>query len=80
MDTRSLEITFTYPDEEELFMYQPSRYCSHLIGHEGPGSILALLRRKGWVHSLVAGSEPTCNDAAFFKISTKLTEDGLGER
>ncbi|CUS07597.1 unnamed protein product [Tuber aestivum] len=77
MDTRSLDITFTYPDEENLFEYQPSRYCSHLIGHEGPGSVLALLKKKGWADSLAAGPEPTCNDAAFFKISTKLTEDGL---
>ncbi|KAG0637204.1 Metalloenzyme, LuxS/M16 peptidase-like protein [Tuber brumale] len=77
MDTRSLDIVFTYPDEEKLFKYQPSRYCSHLIGHEGPGSILALLKKKGWADSLAAGSEPTCDDVSFFKISTKLTEDGL---
>ena len=28
--------------------YQPSHYFAHLIGHEAPGSILSLLRAKGW--------------------------------
>ncbi|RPB03877.1 LuxS/MPP-like metallohydrolase [Choiromyces venosus 120613-1] len=77
MDTKSLEVTFTYPDEEKLFEYQPARYCAHLIGHEGPGSILALLKKKGWVDTLSAGPEPTCNDAALFRICLRLTEDGL---
>jgi insulysin len=40
LESRSLEIQFAYRDEEALYESQPSRYLSHLIGHEGPGSIL----------------------------------------
>jgi insulysin len=79
MDTRSLDITFPYLDEEKLFRTQPSRYAAHLIGHEGPGSILAYLKKKGWANGLSAGPTSVCNDAAFFYISIRLTEEGLGK-
>lgn len=79
MDTRSLDITFPYLDEEKLFRTQPSRYAAHLIGHEGPGSILAYLKKKGWANGLTAGPTSVCNDAAFFYIAIRLTEEGLGK-
>jgi insulysin len=40
---------------EEFYESHPSRYLSHLIGHEGPGSILALIKAKGWANGLGAG-------------------------
>ena len=30
-------------------------YISHLLGDEGPGSILAALKAKGWANELMAG-------------------------
>ena len=77
MDSRSLEINFPYQDEEAMYDTQPSRYISHLIGHEGPGSILAYIKAKGWANGLSAGSLPTCPGSAFFTVSVKLTEEGL---
>jgi insulysin len=77
MDTRTLDITFPYPDEEDLFASQPSRYISHLIGHEGPGSLLTYLKVKGWANELSAGASPICPGTAFFSISLRLTTEGL---
>lgn len=77
MDSRTLELSFAYQDEDHLFEYQPSHYLSHLIGHEGPGSILAYLKARGWANSLSAGSYTPCPDTAFFSVSIRLTEDGL---
>ncbi|MCJ1484182.1 Insulinase (Peptidase M16), partial [Schaereria dolodes] len=77
MDTRLLDIYFPYRDEEELYKTQPSRYLSHLIGHEGPGSILAYIKAKGWANGLSAGAMPLCPGSAFFTISIRLTPDGL---
>lgn len=77
MDSRTLEINFPYQDEEDLYESQPSRYLSHLIGHEGPGSILAYIKSKGWANGLSAGAMPICPGAALFTISIRLTEDGL---
>ncbi|KAK5120857.1 hypothetical protein LTR85_005924 [Meristemomyces frigidus] len=77
MDQRNLDIYFTYPDEEDLYESQPSRYISHLIGHEGPGSILAYLKAKGWANGLSAGGHPVCPGSALFMLQVRLTEDGL---
>ena len=77
MDTRKLQITFPYQDEEDLFQTQPSRYISHLIGHEGPGSILTYIKAKGWANDLSAGPSPVCPGASFFEVSMRLTEEGL---
>nr|POE72795.1 putative zinc protease [Quercus suber] len=77
MDSRSLDIYFPYPDEDEMYASQPGRYLSHLIGHEGPGSILAFLKNKGWVNSLSAGASPVCPGSGFFNISLRLPEEGL---
>ncbi|QDS69094.1 hypothetical protein FKW77_010166 [Venturia effusa] len=77
VDTRSIDFYFQYPDEEALFEGQPSRYLSHLIGHEGPGSILAYLKNKGWASSLGAGASPICPGSSFFSITVRPTEEGL---
>ncbi|KAL7274797.1 metalloprotease [Rhizina undulata] len=77
MDTRYIEIWFPFLSEEQLYRTMPSRYVAHLVGHEGPGSILAYLKKKGWANSLTAGASPVCSDAAFFYITVKLTEEGL---
>ena len=77
MDTRSIDIYFPFLDEELLYESHPSRYISHLIGHEGPGSILAYIKAKGWANGLSAGVMPVCPGAAFFTISVRLTKEGL---
>jgi len=79
MDSRLLDIYFPFEDEEHMYESQPSRYISHLIGHEGPGSILAYIKAKGWANGLSAGAMPVCPGAAFFTISIRLTENGLKE-
>ncbi|KAJ3300130.1 Insulinase (Peptidase M16) [Borealophlyctis nickersoniae] len=76
-DLRHLEITFPFPDEAPFYKLQPSRYISHLIGHEGGGSILSLLKSKGWALSLSAGSSRGGINFEFFKVSIDLTEEGL---
>jgi insulysin len=77
MDVRSLSIDFVYMDEENLYETQPSRYISHLIGHEGPGSVLSYIKDKGWANSLSAGSSPVAPGQALYCIEVRLTEDGL---
>ena len=77
MDQRTLDICFPYQDEEHLYESQPSRYISQLIGHEGPGSILAYTKAKGWANDLSAGPSSVCPGSALFQISIKLTEEGL---
>jgi insulysin len=76
MDSRELVLSFPFLDEHLLFESQPSRYLSHLIGHEGPGSIMAYIKGMGWVNSLSAGSSPVCpGSPAIFECSMRLTEE-----
>ncbi len=77
MESRSLEISFPWQDEEDMFESQPARYVSHLIGHEGPGSVLAYLKERGLASTLSAGYHPVCPGSAFFEIEVGLTPEGL---
>lgn len=54
MDFHTLTISFPFIEEELLFESQPSRYLAHLIGHEGPGSIMAYVKSKRWANTLNA--------------------------
>lgn len=76
-EMRVLDLYFPYPDEELLYESQPSRYIGHLLGHEGPGSILAYTKAKGWANALGAGPVNLCPGSAFFSVSIRLTEEGL---
>ncbi|KAI9809491.1 MAG: Insulinase (Peptidase M16) [Phylliscum demangeonii] len=77
MDFSQLELTFPFVDEEFLYEAQPGRYLSHLIGHEGPGSILAHIKKQGWATELTAGSSQVCPGSALFEMNVRLTEEGL---
>ncbi|KFY13297.1 hypothetical protein V491_06446 [Pseudogymnoascus sp. VKM F-3775] len=78
MDSRLLELTFPFLNEEELYESQPSRYISHLIGHEGPGSIMSYIKGKGWANGLSAGGYAVCpGSLGLFNCQIRLTEEGL---
>lgn len=78
MDSRELSLRFPFPDEYLLHESQPSRYISHLIGHEGPGSIMSYIKSKGWANSLGAGMYPICaGTPGMFDVTIRLTEEGL---
>ncbi|CAN9095880.1 unnamed protein product [Alternaria alternata] len=77
LESRSLELQFAYRDEERFYESHPSRYLSHLLGHEGPGSILALIKAKGWANGLGAGGSTLCPGSGLFTVNIKLTEEGL---
>ncbi|KAF9376695.1 Insulinase (Peptidase M16) [Podila verticillata] len=74
---RSLVITFPYPDQTAHYTVQPARYIGHLIGHEGAGSILSLLKRKGWADKLSTGNSSGGIGFEFLKIVIDLTPEGL---
>ncbi|KAI0179967.1 ubiquitin carboxyl-terminal hydrolase-like protein [Hypoxylon sp. FL1284] len=78
MDSRELNLYFPFLDEEYLYETVPSRYISHLIGHEGPGSIMVYLKSKGWANSLSAGAYPICpGTPSVFECQIRLTTEGL---
>lgn len=75
--TRSLKMNFPTRELDSLYLKKPANYVSHLIGHEGIGSILELLKHKGWANELSAGVSRSCSDWGCFTISIELTDLGL---
>ncbi|CAB4256161.1 similar to Saccharomyces cerevisiae YLR389C STE23 Metalloprotease involved, with homolog Axl1p, in N-terminal processing of pro-a-factor to the mature form [Maudiozyma barnettii] len=76
-DIRKLEVTFLVPDMDEHWESKPSHFLSHLIGHEGSGSLLAYLKKLGWANELSAGGLSVSKDNSYFSINIDLTEKGM---
>ncbi|KAI4475823.1 hypothetical protein M0802_015013 [Mischocyttarus mexicanus] len=76
-DTRSLNILFPIPDLREHYKASPTHYISHLLGHEGVGSLLSALKAENWSNSLVAGRSSSPKGFSFFQISADLTMEGI---
>jgi insulysin len=78
MDMRQMSLRFPIPEQAPILDSHPSGYVSHLIGHEGPGSIMAYAKAKGWVTGVSAGGSDTCpGSPAIFDCVMYLTEKGL---
>jgi secreted Zn-dependent insulinase-like peptidase len=76
-DSRSLSFTFPIPDMRPYYRGKPLDYIGNLLGHEGEGSLLALLRARGWANGLSAGGGFDYRDASTFNVDVALTEAGL---
>jgi insulysin len=78
-EMRTLDIIFPLNDYSMFYKTNPSGYWANLIGHEGKGSILSLLKAKGYALGLSAGSSTTGGIGFdFFRITIDLTNFGVG--
>lgn len=75
-ETRMLSLSFPMPPTREHWQQKPLYYLSSLIGYEGRGSLLSLLKEKGWVRSLSASPGLDLPEQAMFRIQMELTEAG----
>jgi len=73
---RLLTVQWPMPPIKSLWRSKPYRYISHLLGHESEGSLLSLLKAKGWVDSLCAGESASASDFSLFELQMALTEEG----
>lgn len=80
-DTHKLSISWQLPPTQHLYKSKPAGYISHLVGHEGNGSLLAWFKRSGLATSLSAGvteddfeSNSMCT---IFNVAVTLTAQGL---
>ncbi|CCK69038.1 metalloendopeptidase KNAG_0B06080 [Huiozyma naganishii CBS 8797] len=76
-ELKKVEVSFVVPDVDEHWESKPPHILSHLIGHEGTGSLLAYLKTKGWANELSAGGHTVSKGNAFFSVDIDLTDDGL---
>ena len=76
-ETRTLSLSFAVPAQEKHYRAKPLALISHLVGHEGRGSLLSALKERGWVEGLSAGPGVSHPDFATFGITVRATEAGI---
>uniref|UniRef100_A0A8C5A2Q6 Nardilysin n=1 Tax=Gadus morhua TaxID=8049 RepID=A0A8C5A2Q6_GADMO len=76
-----LTLSWAVPPQARHYRVKPLHYISWLIGHEGKGSILSVLRKKCWALALFGGNNETGFDQnstySIFSISITLTDQGF---
>ena len=76
-----LTITWQCPSISPHWRTKPCDYLAHLLGHEASGSVLSVLKGRGWATSLSAGTgEDGMGDAsthALFSIEISLSMHGV---
>lgn len=77
-DAHTLEVNFIVPDDQKAnWQSKPASYFSHLVGHEGKGSLFHFLKLKNWVSELSAGGHTMCVGLSIFYVDLDLTQQGL---
>ncbi|KAG2448487.1 hypothetical protein HYH02_006378 [Chlamydomonas schloesseri] len=81
-DSHELRITFQLPPMQRHYGSKSDAYLSHLLGHEGAGSLLSALKARGWATEIMAGIDEdgyaTNSCCSLFGVDVTLTEKGLG--
>ncbi|XP_014908061.1 nardilysin-like isoform X1 [Poecilia latipinna] len=76
----ALTISWALPPQVKHYRVKPLHYISWLMGHEGTGSILSLLRKRCWALALYGGNSESGFDQnstySIFSISVTLTDLG----
>lgn len=73
---KKIELMFPVPDQQEFYRSKPAYYYSHLIGHEGPGSLLHYFKQKQWATELSAGNDNVIAGTSHFVVEIHLTNQG----
>ena len=76
-DLRTIELGWPTHSTEALYRIKPAGYCSHMIGHEGPGSLFALLKKEGLADALSCGMFQNNDGFGMFAISVDATDEGM---
>ncbi|MFT6915883.1 MAG: insulysin [Motiliproteus sp.] len=76
-ELHELSLTFPVPPIRDYYDRKPLRYLSTLLGHEGEGSLLAELKRRGWASALSAGPGFVYDDTSALSVNIDLTPQGM---
>lgn len=78
-DVRKLSLSFSLPPCDAFYRIKPLSYIAHLLGYEGPGSLMSLLKGKGYINTLSAGGGISGRNFREFTVSLALTEHGMSK-
>lgn len=78
--TQRLVLSFALPDIQPWYPYKVVSFLAHLIGDEGPGSLLSGLKQQGLVNALSAGGGIDGSNYKDFTLAFELTHAGMEQR
>lgn len=76
-EVRKLTLSFSLPCVDHLYPTKPLSYIAHLLGYEGPGSLMMYLKDQGYINTLAAGGGINGSNFREFTVSYNLTEEGI---
>ena len=76
-NSRKLSLSFPLPKMLPHWQKKPANYLATLIGHEGAGSFLDVLKKRGWAEALGAGVPLEDRGSALFSVNIALTPEGF---
>lgn len=76
-DLRTLSLEFALPATRQFYASKPGILLGSIIGDEGVGSLLSVLKTEGLATGLGAGASANSPDFGTFDISVSLTPAGL---
>ena len=76
-DSRQLSLTFPFPEQDNHYQIKPGNFLSHILGHEGVGSLCSYLKSLGYINTLSAGFGFSAPGFEFFKVNVDLSTNGL---
>ncbi|OWZ05767.1 Insulin-degrading enzyme [Phytophthora megakarya] len=78
MDWKVVQVSWVLSSlRDNGYSQQHASVLSHLIGHEGQGSLLSYLKKKKWANSVYAGIVEDLDEFSLFVVSFDVTEDGI---
>lgn len=75
--TQRFVVSFALPDIQPWYRFKLVSFLAHLLGDEGPGSLLSGLKAKGWVNAMSAGGGIDGSNYKDFTLSFELMPDGM---
>jgi len=82
VEERTIKLLFATPpnDDPAIVESRPDRVVTHLLGHESPGSLHALLLEDGLINDLSSGVGLTTSDFSLCSLTLYLTPKGMAQR
>lgn len=79
-ELRQMSMNFPLSSISQYYQEKPLDFIGYLLGHEGKGSLLSILKAEGLVENLSAGGSDKNDGTAAFYISMRLTAAGVLQR
>lgn len=77
---RQLSLDFQLPKMHAHWRLKPTQYIGGVIGYEGQGSLVQMLKDQGLIESLSAGAGLEDRSSSMFSVNIGLTPEGYAQR